>query len=60
MSDRMMSLAAGLGHNQEVYSIDESFVDLSGISCFLHRHVHHLAHPRHAPKQTHGRALRAT
>ena len=32
MSDRMMSLAAGLGHKQEVYSIDESFVDLSGIS----------------------------
>ncbi|WP_300555655.1 Y-family DNA polymerase [Limnohabitans sp. Rim8] len=32
MSDRMMSLAAGLGHTQEVYSIDESFVDLSGIS----------------------------
>ena len=31
MSDRMMSLAAGLGHNQEIYSIDESFVDLSGI-----------------------------
>ena len=31
MSDRMMSLAAGLGHTQEVYSIDESFVDLSGI-----------------------------
>ncbi len=31
MSDRMMSLAAGLGNNQEVYSIDESFVDLSGI-----------------------------
>jgi len=31
MSDRMMSLAAGLGHKQEVYSIDESFVDLSGI-----------------------------
>ena len=31
MSDRMMSLAAGLGHRQEVYSIDESFVDLSGI-----------------------------
>jgi DNA polymerase V len=27
----MMSLAAGLGHNQEIYSIDESFVDLSGI-----------------------------
>lgn len=31
MSDRMMSLAAGLGHRQEVYSIDECFVDLSGI-----------------------------
>lgn len=31
MSDRMMSLAAGLGHRQEIYSIDESFVDLSGI-----------------------------
>ena len=31
MSDRMMNLAAGLGHKQEVYSIDESFVDLSGI-----------------------------
>ena len=31
MSDRMMSLAAGLGHRQEVYSIDECFVDLAGI-----------------------------
>jgi DNA polymerase V len=31
MSDRMMSLAGGLGHRQEIYSIDESFVDLSGI-----------------------------
>lgn len=31
MSDRMMSLAAGLGHRQEVYSIDESFLDLQGI-----------------------------
>lgn len=31
MSDRTMSLAAGLGHRQEVYSIDECFVDLSGI-----------------------------
>ncbi|MFZ2386832.1 MAG: Y-family DNA polymerase, partial [Polaromonas sp.] len=30
-SDRMMSLAAGLGHQQEIYSIDESFMDLSGI-----------------------------
>jgi DNA polymerase V len=31
MSDRMMGLAAALGHRQEVYSIDECFVDLSGI-----------------------------
>jgi DNA polymerase V len=31
LSDRMMSLAAGLGPNQEVYSIDESFIDLSGV-----------------------------
>lgn len=31
MSDRMMSLVAGLGHRQEIYSIDESFVDVSGI-----------------------------
>ena len=31
MSDRMMSLAAGLGHRQGVYSIDECFVDLQGI-----------------------------
>jgi DNA polymerase V len=31
LSDRMMSVAAGLGHQQEIYSIDESFIDLSGI-----------------------------
>lgn len=31
MSDRMMSLAAGLGYRQEIYSIDESFIDLEGI-----------------------------
>lgn len=31
ISDRMMSLAAGLGHTQLVYSIDESFVKLDGI-----------------------------
>jgi DNA polymerase V len=37
MSDRMMSLAAGLGHRQEIYSIDESFVDLSGIGGELTR-----------------------
>lgn len=31
LSDRMMSLAAGLGPQQEIYSIDESFIDLSGV-----------------------------
>lgn len=31
ISSRMMSLAAALGHRQEVYSIDEAFSDVSGI-----------------------------
>lgn len=31
LSDRMMSLAAGLGPKQEIYSIDESFIDLAGV-----------------------------
>ncbi|MBK7001816.1 MAG: Y-family DNA polymerase [Rhodoferax sp.] len=31
MSDRVMSIAAGLGPGQEVYSIDECFVDLDGV-----------------------------
>jgi DNA polymerase V len=31
LSDRMMSLAAGLGPDQEIYSIDESFIDLAGV-----------------------------
>ena len=31
MSNRMMSLAAGLGPRQEIYSIDESFVEVQGI-----------------------------
>jgi len=31
ISDRMMSLAETLGHRQEVYSIDECFVDLTGV-----------------------------
>jgi DNA polymerase V len=31
MSNRMMSLAAGLGPGQEVYSIDECFIGLDGI-----------------------------
>lgn len=40
MSDRMMSLAAPLGHRQEIYSIDESFVDLSGVPGDLTRRGH--------------------
>jgi DNA polymerase V len=31
MSERMMSLAAGMGHRQEVYSIDECFIQLTGV-----------------------------
>lgn len=31
MSDRMMSLSAGLGPTQEIYSIDESFIGLQGV-----------------------------
>ncbi|MDR7296350.1 DNA polymerase V [Pelomonas aquatica] len=31
MSDRFMSLAAGLGAEQEVYSIDETFISLDGV-----------------------------
>ena len=31
ISDRMMSLAAGLGPTQEIYSIDESFIGLDGV-----------------------------
>jgi DNA polymerase V len=31
LSDRMMSLAAGLGPKQEIYSIDESFIELHGV-----------------------------
>lgn len=32
ISDRVSSLTAGFGHRQEIYSIDESFIDLSGIN----------------------------
>lgn len=37
MSDRMMSLAAGLGPTQEIYSIDESFIGLHGVHGDLRR-----------------------
>jgi len=40
LSDRMMSLVAGLGHRQEIYSIDESFVDLSGVRGDLIKRSH--------------------
>ena len=32
MSNRMMSLAAGLGPEQEIYSIDESSINVQGIA----------------------------
>ena len=31
LSDRVMSLAAGLGPSSEIYSIDECFIDLNGV-----------------------------
>lgn len=31
LSDRMMSVAAGLGPQQEIYSIDESFIGVAGV-----------------------------
>jgi DNA polymerase V len=37
MSDRMMSLIAELGPKQEIYSIDESFVDVCGLNNPLER-----------------------
>lgn len=40
MSDRMMSLAAGLGPTQEVYSIDESFIGMHGVRGDLVRRSH--------------------
>lgn len=40
MSDRMMTLAAGLGPSQEIYSIDESFVGLHGVRGDLVKRAH--------------------
>ena len=37
MSNRMMSIAAGLGPEQEIYSIDESFIGLHGVKGDLAR-----------------------
>ncbi|QHJ01759.1 DUF4113 domain-containing protein (plasmid) [Xylophilus rhododendri] len=39
MSNRMMSIAAGLGPEQEIYSIDESFIDLAGVRDVTRRAV---------------------
>lgn len=46
MSSRMMSLAAGYAPRQEIYSIDECFLDFTGVACHrtevgraLRRHV---------------------
>lgn len=40
MSNRMMSVAAGLGPEQEIYSIDESFIDVAGVRDITRRAVH--------------------
>jgi DNA polymerase V len=40
MSDRMMSIAAGLGPTQEIYSIDESFIGLDGVGGDLTERSH--------------------
>ncbi len=40
ISDRMMSIAAGLGPSQEIYSIDESFIGLDGVRGNLQRRAH--------------------
>lgn len=40
MSDRMMSIAAGLGPAQDIYSIDESFIGLDGVRGDLTKRSH--------------------
>lgn len=40
MSNRMMSIAAGLGPTQEIYSIDESFIGLDGVGGDLTKRAH--------------------
>lgn len=42
LSDRVASLVAGLGPSHEVYSIDESFVDLTGLRCDLEERARRL------------------
>jgi len=40
ISQRMMTIASGLGPRQEIYSIDESFVELQGVRCNLIQRSH--------------------
>lgn len=40
LSNRMMSLAAGMGPTQEIYSIDESFIDVTGVPDIMRRGRH--------------------
>ncbi len=40
MSNRMMGIAAGLGPDQEIYSIDESFIGLTGVRGDLSKRSH--------------------
>ena len=40
LSNRMMSIASGLGPTQEIYSIDESFIGLDGVPGDLTRRSH--------------------
>jgi DNA polymerase V len=42
MSNRMMGIAAGLGPEQEVYSIDESFIGLAGVRGDLTARAHRM------------------
>ena len=47
ISDRMMSVAAGLRPTQEIYSIDESFIGLEGVKGVVEQGqfvIHHVAH----------------
>lgn len=45
MSNRVMSLLADFGRGQEIYSIDECFLDLSGLrGCALEKHAQHMRH----------------
>lgn len=44
MSQRMMSLVAGLGPEQEIYSIDECFIGLHGVLGDLTQRAHKIRH----------------